>query len=324
MDFGGISVLLILSVIIAIATCMPAAFLFWLVKRLIEQPTSDVWATLDKGAKIQRPKIMNPQLSTMVRKLSSARLTGTEKQLYDIIKITVLNMSVECQAKTCFRKKQVERILEYIEYSPELFWVQKSKWTRWECPAKIPTHKLQPGQIKGILTTEQTYSFSRDKVMDISYQLDKAISRFSTSVNKVNIDVCVGQIIRMLSVDGKHNNSMCVSRDSDSSFLDATAVGPILYGEGNNMGYCKAFALLMLATGHDIAICTGEYQGNPHIWNLYLNEDGERCIVDICYDMKSSSLTVIQKESEEGAEKWVSTREFWFCSQIPHKRKCAA
>ena len=47
MDFGGILVLLMLSVIIAIATCMPAAFLFWLVERLIEQPTSDVWATSD-------------------------------------------------------------------------------------------------------------------------------------------------------------------------------------------------------------------------------------------------------------------------------------
>lgn len=47
MDFGGILVSLMLSVIIAIATCMPAAFLFWLVERLIEQPTSDVWATSD-------------------------------------------------------------------------------------------------------------------------------------------------------------------------------------------------------------------------------------------------------------------------------------
>ena len=47
MDFGGILVSLMLSVIIAIATCMPAAFLFLLVERLIEQPTSDVWATSD-------------------------------------------------------------------------------------------------------------------------------------------------------------------------------------------------------------------------------------------------------------------------------------
>lgn len=288
-------------------------------KEQVREETEDA---ADDNLMMQSPQYGNPHL------------TGDEKELYDFISTATLNVRGKCKAKTNLGINSVLRVLEYIEHSPEYFWLLKSGWIQWEPALTYTSRRKQNAWIvfldtqntpasnkiksNDMFTVELVNHLTAEQKTEISHLLDEWVSQFCASANRKDIDTCAKESVQALSIGERENTSPATPHHCNLSYPEATAVGPILNKKGNSMGYSKAFALLMLAAGYSVAVCSGEYKGIPHIWNLFINSKDERCIVDTFYAVDTQSSFGIIKREDEGTD-WVPSREYWFSPVAPAK-----
>lgn len=308
--------------IAGLIACIPTAILLWIMTSR-KTESYEEWNSVEDGEiETPGPHYGYPQLS------------GAERELYDFIDTATLNMKGKCKAKTSLGINSVLRVLEYVEHSPEYFWLLKSGWIQWEPALTYTSRRKQNAWIvflgtndtpapnraksKDIFTVELVNQLTAEQKTEISRLLNERVSQFCTSANCKNIETCVDECIQLLSGGERKSSSLSTPHHCDLSYPEATAVGPILNGKGNSMGYSKAFALLMLAAGYSVAICSGEYKGTPHIWNLFINSKNERCIVDTFHTADAQSSFGIIKREDDGTD-WVPSREYWFSPVAPAK-----